>query len=244
MLLAVIGDVTSLPAVAFDPLHAPEAVQAVASVEDQVSVLVAPGATATGLALSVTVGAGVVLVTVTVADFDALPPAPVHVKVNVLFTINTGVVATPVVVRSPLHAPDALQLVAWVDDQVRVDVEPLTTCVGFAVNVTVGATVEPTVTVTLLLMVLPSTPRHAKVNRVVAVNPEITWEPDSAFRPFHASEPQHNLVPVVVQVNVVLPPLTTDVGLAENVIDGDDAAVTVIVTEAVARPPDPSQVSV
>jgi len=47
------------PEVAWVPLHAPDAVQLVASVDDQVSVLLAPAATVAGLALMDTVGAGV-----------------------------------------------------------------------------------------------------------------------------------------------------------------------------------------
>ena len=50
------------PEVACAPLHAPEAVQPEASVDDQVSVLLAPGLTLAGLVASDTVGAGVVAV--------------------------------------------------------------------------------------------------------------------------------------------------------------------------------------
>ena len=64
---------------ASEPLQPPEAAQAVALVEDQLNIDVAPLATVLGLALNVTVGAAEV--TVTVADCDALPPAPVQVTV-------------------------------------------------------------------------------------------------------------------------------------------------------------------
>ena len=67
------------PAVASEPLHPPEAVQAVALVDDQVSADVAPLFTVVGFAVKVTAGAGVV--TDTVADCDALPPVPVQVSV-------------------------------------------------------------------------------------------------------------------------------------------------------------------
>jgi hypothetical protein len=52
--------------------------QAVALVEDQVSVDDAPLLTVLGLAFMVTAGLGVL--TVTVADWAALPPGPVHVS--------------------------------------------------------------------------------------------------------------------------------------------------------------------
>ncbi len=67
------------PLVASLPDQAPEAIQEVALVETQVSVVLAPLATVLGLAVKLTVGAGVV--TETVADCAALPPAPTQVRV-------------------------------------------------------------------------------------------------------------------------------------------------------------------
>jgi hypothetical protein len=61
------------------PDHAPEAVQAVAFVADQVRVELLPLITELGLALRLIVGAGDF--TDTVADCAALPPAPAQVKV-------------------------------------------------------------------------------------------------------------------------------------------------------------------
>jgi hypothetical protein len=71
--------VPALPEGLSVPLQPPEAAQEVALVEDQVNVEVPPLATVVGLALRVTIGAGVV--TVTVADCEALPPAPVQLRV-------------------------------------------------------------------------------------------------------------------------------------------------------------------
>ena len=67
------------PAVGSEPTQPPEAVQAVALVDDQVKADAAPLCTVVGFAVKVTAGAGVV--TVTVADCAALPPAPVQVSV-------------------------------------------------------------------------------------------------------------------------------------------------------------------
>jgi hypothetical protein len=61
------------------PDHAPEAVHAIALLDDQVNVDALPRSTVLGLALKLTVGEGFVL-TVTVADCAALPPLPVHVS--------------------------------------------------------------------------------------------------------------------------------------------------------------------
>ncbi len=120
------------------PLHPPEAVQAVALVEDQVSVAALPLATLDGLALNDTVGAGAAE-TVTVADCDAEPPAPVHVRVNFVVAVRAAVDFVPVVASEPLQPPDAVQPVALVDDQVSADVAPLLTVAGLAVRVTAGA---------------------------------------------------------------------------------------------------------
>lgn len=68
-----------MPLTALLPDQAPEAVQAVAWVVDQVRVEALPLTRELGLAVSVTVGAGVV--TDTLADCVALPPAPVQVRV-------------------------------------------------------------------------------------------------------------------------------------------------------------------
>jgi hypothetical protein len=67
------------PLTALVPDQAPEAVQVVALVADQVSVELLPLLTVLGLAAKLTIGAG--CVTDTVADCAALPPAPLQVKV-------------------------------------------------------------------------------------------------------------------------------------------------------------------
>jgi hypothetical protein len=66
------------PLIGLLPLQAPEAVQAVAFVADQVSVELVPLDTELGAALIKTVGAAAL--TETVADCVALPPGPVHVN--------------------------------------------------------------------------------------------------------------------------------------------------------------------
>jgi hypothetical protein len=77
--LALKDPVTCEPLVALVPDQAPEAVQAVAWFEDQVSVEPLPLATVLGLATSATVGAG--WVTDTVVVWLALAPVPVQVRV-------------------------------------------------------------------------------------------------------------------------------------------------------------------
>jgi hypothetical protein len=76
--VAVRAGVVCEPAVAFAPLQPPDAVQAVALVDDQVSAEAAPLFTVAGFAVKVTAGAG--LVTDTVADCATLPPLPLQVS--------------------------------------------------------------------------------------------------------------------------------------------------------------------
>ena len=71
------------PAEALVPDQSPDAVQLLASVEDQFSVIVLPRDTLDGLAVRITVGAVTVgaAFTVTVTLSLALPPAPLQVIV-------------------------------------------------------------------------------------------------------------------------------------------------------------------
>jgi hypothetical protein len=77
------------PLVASAPDQPPEAVQAVALLEDQVNVDEPPLATLVGLAPIETVGAGAD--TLTVADCAAEPPAPVHVRVYLVVAGSAAV---------------------------------------------------------------------------------------------------------------------------------------------------------
>jgi hypothetical protein len=125
------------PLVATEPLQAPDAVQDVALVEDQARVELPPWETLVGLAVNETVGG--VADTVTVADCTAEPPVPVQVRVNFVVAVRAGVLWEPVVASEPLQPPDAVQVVALVDDQVSTEVAPFFTVVGLAVMVTAGA---------------------------------------------------------------------------------------------------------
>jgi hypothetical protein len=126
------------------PLHALDAVQAVALAADQVSIELVPLATELGAALSRTVGAGEL--TETVADWVALPPGPVHVNEYVELADIAPVDCEPLSPLLPLQPPDALHEVALVLDQVSKEEAPEFTVLGVALSVTIGALLE-TVTV-------------------------------------------------------------------------------------------------
>ena len=54
----------------------------------------------------------------------------------------------PLVDSLPLHPPEALQLVALLEDQLSAEAEPLVTVAGLALRVTVGLAGADTLTVT------------------------------------------------------------------------------------------------
>ena len=120
-----------------EPDQAPEAVQAVALLDDQDSVALAPLATVLGLALNVTVAVAWGL-TVTVVDWTAVPPAPAQVNTYVAFADRGPVGCDPVSALVPDHAPEAVHEVASTDDQDRTDALPLAMLLGEALSFTVG----------------------------------------------------------------------------------------------------------
>ena len=95
------------------PDQPPEAVQLVTSVPVHDNVVLVLDATLRGFAVKVTFGAAAV-VTVTLAVFAVEPPAPVQVSVKFEFAVRAAVVCDPDIALVPLHAPDAVQLVAFV----------------------------------------------------------------------------------------------------------------------------------
>lgn len=129
------------------PLQPPEAVQEVAVLLDQVSMAAAPAFTVLGPTLSVTVGA--LLETVTVTDCVADPPGPVQVTSYSVVSVRAGVCQIALVGTLPRQLPTmATQPVTLADVQVRVDLPPLLTVVGAALNVTDGAAAAATDTAT------------------------------------------------------------------------------------------------
>ena len=127
------------------PDQPPEAVQAVALVDDQVKVAAAPLLTVLGAAERLTVGEGVL--TETVADCVAPPPVPVQVSEYVDLAVSAPVDCEPLIALVPDHAPEAVQEVALVADQVRVELAPLATVLGLALILTVAVGFGLTVTV-------------------------------------------------------------------------------------------------
>src|SRR5215469_7325985 len=131
VVVALSAPVLALPLVGSLPDHPPEAAQLVAFVDDQLNVEADPLLTVPGVAVRLTVGL-TGAETLTVTDCVALPPAPLQVSVKVVAVLNTPVLALPLVGSLPDQPPDAVQLLAFVEDQLSIDEPPLVTVVGLA----------------------------------------------------------------------------------------------------------------
>jgi hypothetical protein len=184
----VSAPVDQVPLVATLPLQAPEAVHAVASVEDQVSVEPPPCATVVGAAASVTVGeeemgeTGEGEITTTSADWEDEPPAPVQVKVKLLLEVRGSKVTVPLVDLAPLHPPEAMQFCALVALHCSVTDPPIATRVEFGVMDTVGCAVavESAAAVASPVLETPDRPQAARVEN--AAHPRATRNIDPALR--------------------------------------------------------------
>jgi hypothetical protein len=180
--------------------------------------------------------------TFTVADCDALPPEPVQLNVYVLLDVSALVEADPAVDLLPDHAPLAAQLVALVDDQLRVLELPLVTLVGVAFRDTwglVGAAVTDTVTD---FAIVPPGPEQLREYVLLLVSAPVDAEPETDLVPDHAPLAVQLLVLVDDQVRVLELPLDTLPGLALKVtlgagVDPDPVTETVTVLESVRSGP-------
>jgi hypothetical protein len=155
--------------------------------------------------------------------------------------LRAPVLALPLVGSVPDHPPEALQLVAFVEDQLRVDAPPLLMVVGLALRPTVGGAETPTVTDWLAL---PPGPLQVSVKVVVVLSAPVLELPLVGSLPDQPPEAVQLVAFVEDQLSIADPPLLTVVGLALRVTVGLPGAETLTVTDWLALPPDPLQVSV
>ena len=141
----------------------------------------------------------------------------------------------------PDQPPEAVQDVALVEDQDKVELPPLATLPGVAVSVTPG-TGAATVTV-VDWAARPPGPLQVSVYRLVAVSAPVLCEPLVGSLPFQPPEAVQEVVLVEDQVSVAAAPLATVLGLAAKVTVGA-GAMTVTVVDCAELPPDPVQVNV
>jgi hypothetical protein len=134
----------------------------------------------------------------------------------------------PLVARVPVQPSEAVQEVAFVEVQVRVELDPLMTLVGLARSETLGGSAD-TETVTDCAAVPPG-PVQVNVKLVATVRSDVVWEPPVGSGPLQPPDATHELACVDDQVKVDVLPLFTVVGLATSVTEGA-GVVTVTVTD-------------
>jgi hypothetical protein len=166
----------------------------------------------------------VLAVTVTVALWLVVPPVPVQLNVYTVVPLRAPVDVVPLIACEPFHPPDAVQEVALVEVQLKVEALPLLTLVGLAFNDTVGAGGAETVTVADC-DAEPPAPVQVRINFVVAVSAEVACEPVVACEPLQPPEAVQELALVDDQLNDEVAPLLTVLGFAVRVTVGV-AAVT------------------
>ena len=172
----------------------------------------------------------------TVALACDVPPVPAQLRMKVVALVNALVLWLPAVTLVPLQPPDAVHDVAFVEFHVRVLLPPLATLVGDADRVTVGAGVGLVTETEALAWAVPPAPVQLSVNVELAFNAPVPWVPEIALLPLQPPDAVHDVALLEDQVNVLLPPLATDVGAAEIVTVGAGVGfvtVTVVLARAV-----------
>ena len=235
------------PEALFVPDQLPDAVHEVAFVEDQVRVSNEPAATDAALEVSVTVGAVLppsLEVTETEAVWLVVPPAPEQLSVYEAAALNAPTASDPEVAFAPDQLPDAVHVVALVEDQVSVTEEPETTEEALGVNVTVGAVPAGVVLTATEAVWLtePPAPEQLNVYDAVALNGPTVSEPEVAFVPVQPPDAVHEVASVEDQFNVTDELVTTEAALAVSVTVGaaaDDAGAGLL--PSLPLPPPPPQ---
>lgn len=140
VLVAVSDPVLTVPFNDRVPDHAPEAAHWVAFVDVHVMLEADPEGIDVGLArIEIDGGGGGGGVTITVVDACAVVvPAPAHDKVKVLLVVSAPVTNEPFSILVPDHAPDAVQLSAFIDVHVIVTDVPDVTVDWLDAIATVG----------------------------------------------------------------------------------------------------------
>jgi hypothetical protein len=216
-----------VPLMASAPLQPPEAAHEVAWVEDQVKVELPPLPTEVGLALKVIVGKAAV--TDTTTDCDAELFAPTQEMSKVVVALRAAVRKVPLVFSAPPQPPEAVHEVALVEDQVKVEVPPLPTEIGFALKVIVGNPARTDTTADCDAELLAPTQEMPKV--VVALRAAVKKVPLAFSAPLQPPDAMQDVAFVEDQLRVVALPLATVVGLALNVTAGPGDAPESLVPE-------------
>jgi hypothetical protein len=154
------------------PDQAPEAAQAVAFIEDHVSVEALPELTVLGAALRAIDGGAAPTVTVTVCVAEPLAPVQVN-SYSVVFE-SAPVDVVPLIAIVPCQPPEAVQVVAFSALQLRLDVPPTATVAGVAPSLTTGA---PMTAISTDCVADPPVPSQVSVKFVVAFRGSVVAVP-------------------------------------------------------------------
>jgi len=211
------------PLAALEPAQAPDAVQAVALVADQLKAELEPLVMLLGFATSMTEGADEF--TDTVADCAALPPDPEHVSVNVELALRAPVDCEPLDALPPDHAPEAVQVAARLLDHVRVEDWPELRVLGLAVSCTTGGWLE-TVTVADCVAEPPG-PVQVSSYSVEFVSAPVDQVPLSGTAPFQPPDAVQLVAFSAFHVRVELPPLLSVVGEADKLTETLDTVTSI-----------------
>lgn len=175
----------------------------------------------------------------------AVPPAPLQLSENVVALASTAEFSLPEVSLLPLHPPEAVQDVAFVDDHDNTLVPPLATLVGEADKLTVGAGVAAVTETDVDACVVPPLPVQLRLNVVFVLSAPVLELPEVDFVPLQPPDAEQDVAFVDDQRSVLLLPLVTDVGEADSeTVGAGVGAVTETVRLACAEPPAPVHVSV
>jgi len=128
VVVAASGAVVCEPVVDKLPLQPPPALQPVASMEDQLSTVLAPGSTVLACEVRLTDGAGAVTTTSACCTED--PLGPEQASANVVLAASDAIVAEPLTGFVPLQPPLATQLSAFTALQTRLVLLPSATRLG------------------------------------------------------------------------------------------------------------------
>ena len=241
MALADRAPVDCEPLTASAPDQEPDAVHAVALVDDQVNDVALPRVIELGFALKLTVGDGDL--TETVADCAALPPAPVQVRVYVALAVSAPVERDPLVAWLPFQPPEAAQEVAFVVDQFKVEAPPLAMELGLAVRLTVGAGVGAVTDTVVACVAEPPGPVHVTEYVVLVLRAPVERDPLGTAVPFQPPDRAQDAALVDDQERTELAPLAIVLGFALKLTVGA-GSLTETIAVCVALPPAPVQVRV
>ncbi len=143
----------------------------------------------------------------------------------------------------PDHAPEAVQLVAFVLLQVSVELPPLTTTVGLADNVIVGGAGALATATETELWISPPAPLQMSEYELGADKAPVDSEPLLALVPDQAPLAVHCVAFAADHDRVLAAPVATLSGFAVNdKVGAAGGAVTVTVTDRVIEPPAPVHV--